>query len=86
MLFYFNDYQNIKIINITNNYKFFNDKLTNNFTNINSYNFRYIYNISFDAIIDKKTLFKSKFFSNGLNKTINKFKYLINSDYNKIDS
>jgi len=71
MQFYNNDFQNIKIINITENNKDFNEKLTNNFTNTDSYNFRYVYNLSFDAIIDNTILFKSKIYSNDFNKTIN---------------
>jgi len=86
MIFYFNDFQNFKIVNLTNNSNKANtDKFNNTSINTNSKNFIYVYNITFDALIDKKTLFKCKFYTKNIFNSTNHFKYINDTDNNKIE-
>jgi len=57
---YYNDFQITKFFNLTNNYSKnnFNEKKSENNTNEDLYNFKYIYNISLNALIDQNTIFK----------------------------
>jgi len=56
---YYNDFQITKIINLTNNdSKNINDITSKNITKKDLYNFKYKYNIYFNALIDKNTIFK----------------------------
>jgi len=83
MNFYYNDFQNFRIMNITSNYSNnMNNNSSNNYTNY----FRFLYNITFDAFIDRKTLFKYKYFSDNVLNSKKISQYFIYTDYNKLST
>jgi len=88
MHFYYNDFHNFQVKNLTNLFlKNDNEDIQSyNLTGTNKDKFKYVYNITFDAFIDKKTLFKYKFFSNdSFNLTVLPNYFIIKDNY-KINS
>jgi len=85
--FYFNDFENIQIVNLTDNIKINNNinKPNENISQTDSKNFRFMYNITFDATINRNTPLQFKSFSSDLFTTANISEYLIYKNNSNIN-